>query len=282
MYCFKKVFSVFLLLFFMLVSCINNKKYISATGYDFTKPEKFVMDDALHEISGISFLKANDDTLFAVDDEDGKLFSYSLSSKKLSHIKFSKKGDYEDVTILNNKTFAVLKSDGSVVMFGAEKIGSEKIDSIEQFNQILPDGEYEGLFADSTTLFALCKNCAVDKGKKQVSVYTLQKGLSNPLTVSGTLAIDVSMLAIATDKGKIKFHPSCLAKHPLTHQWYIVSSVNKLLLVLDEQWKVKEYYSLNPTIFKQPEGIAFNSKGDMYISNEGGDGQANILLFKYK
>jgi len=54
-----------------------------------------------------------------------------------------------------------------------------------------------------------------------------------------------------------------------------------LLLVLDEQWKIKESFPLNPSLFKQPEGMAFNARGDLYISNEGGEGTANVLVFKY-
>ena len=80
----------------------------------------------------------------------------------------------------------------------------------------------------------------------------------------------------------IKFHPSCVARHPLTREWYIISSVNKVLIVLDERWKVKGMYALDPELFKQPEGLAFDRRGNMYISNEGGKGNANVLLFPYK
>jgi uncharacterized protein YjiK len=39
---------------------------------------------------------------------------------------------------------------------------------------------------------------------------------------------------------------------------------------------------LNPSLFKQPEGLAFDRRGNMYISNEGAGGDANVLLFNYK
>jgi len=48
------------------------------------------------------------------------------------------------------------------------------------------------------------------------------------------------------------------------------------------QWKLKKTYQLDPILFKQPEGLAFDSKGNMYISNEGHGGNANVLLFNYK
>lgn len=270
----------FIFLFFS--NCNTAVSYKSPAGYNFTKPEKFLLTAALNEISGIAFLNGNTDTLFAIEDEDGKLYTYSLSSKKLEHNKFGKKGDYEDVTIINNKEVAVLKSNGSIYLFPVEMIGKERIDSVEEYNAILPEGEYEGLFADKDTLFTLCKHCPVDKPSKEVTVYTLVKTLGAPLSVSNSFTINVSKIQSQKGAEKIKFHPSGLAKNPITNEWYIISSVNKLLLVLDEQWKMKGVYPLDPALFNQPEGIAFNSKGDLYISNEGGEGTATILLFRYQ
>ena len=37
---------------------------------------------------------------------------------------------------------------------------------------------------------------------------------------------------------------------------------------------------LDKRIFNQPEGICFSENGDMFISNEGKNGKANILRFK--
>jgi uncharacterized protein YjiK len=90
------------------------------------------------------------------------------------------------------------------------------------------------------------------------------------------------MIQSGAENGKIKFHPSALGKNPVTHEWFILSSVNKMLLVLDKQWKLTNFVRLNPSLFKQPEGLAFNSKGDLYISNEGGAEAPNILMFRYQ
>ena len=240
------------------------------------------MKSALKEISGIAFIKGKEDVLYAIEDEAGKLFSVTPGSDQLSHSKFGKKGDYEDVTILNNSLVTVLRSDGSLFTFSVNEIGKEKIDSVRVYENILPEGEYEGLFADSSKLIALCKNCPADKQKKEVSVYTLQQANGDSLTIANTFKVDISIIQPKDENGKEKFHPSGIAKNPITHEWYIISSVNKILLVLDDQWKAKDYYPLDPSLFKQPEGIAFNSKGDLFISNEGGDGDANILLFRYQ
>ena len=278
-----KIYSpVLFLLFLFFISCKNKQLYKSPVGYDINKPEKFVLNSSLKEISGITFIKGKEDVMYAIEDEAGKLFTVTLGSDKLSHSKFSKKGDYEDVTILNSNLVTVLRSDGSLFTFSVNEIGKEKIESVKEYENILPEGEYEGLFADSTNLIALCKNCPDDKQKKEVSVYTLQHVHGDSLTITNTFKVDISIIQPKDENGKEKFHPSGIAKNPVTHEWYIISSVNKLLLILDEQWKAKDYYPLDPSLFKQPEGITFNSKGDLYISNEGGEGDANILLFRFQ
>ena len=279
MHVYKNILPVLFLFLFACSSCKNRVQYKSPAGYDLNKPEKVVLNTALHEISGISFLNGNSSDIFAIEDEDGKLYSYTLADGKTSKLKFAKKGDYEDVTVLDNNSFVVLRSDGSLFWFPASAIGKEKVDSVQEYKNILPEGEYEGLTAAEDKLFALCKNCPGDKGKKEVSVYTIQLDSVAALNVSGSFKIDISMVQAKGEREK--FNPSGIAKHPLTKEWYIISSVNKVLVVLDEQWKVKEFYPLDPSLFNQPEGITFNNTGDLYISNEGGTGTADILLFKY-
>lgn len=263
-------------------NCNKAVSYKSPAGYDFSKPEKFELASALNEISGIAFKNENSDSVLAIEDEDGKLYTYSLSSKNFRRSKFGKKGDYEDITIVNNNKVAVLRSEGSIFMFPVEETSNEKIGTVEVYDSILPAGEYEGLFAEKDTLFALCKHCPSDKPSKAITVYVLVYNAGIPLSVHRSFQIDISKIQTQSTDGKIKFHPSALAKNPLTKDWYIVSSVNKLLLVLDEKWNVKEVFPIDPALFKQPEGIAFNNQGDLYISNEGGEGVANVLLFRYQ
>ena len=55
-----------------------------------------------------------------------------------------------------------------------------------------------------------------------------------------------------------------------------------MLVVADPNWKVKSVYPLNPSLFVQPEGIAFDRQQNLYISNERGlSSAATILLFTY-
>jgi len=82
---------------------------------------------------------------------------------------------------------------------------------------------------------------------------------------------------------KVVFRPSALALNNFTNEWYILSSVNKLLVITDEQWKIKQVLKLDPVLFSQPEGMAFDNKQSLYISNERGQAQsATVLKFVYQ
>jgi hypothetical protein len=268
----------------------------SPRGYDLAAPKKFVMSESLREISGIVLLAGNPDTMYAIEDETGKLYYFHLGDGKFPFRRFGAHGDYEDVTILDNKEFIVLRSDGSLFVFPVSMVGGERpasgdrrpaargerSEEVRSYEHILPAGEYEGLFGDdSGRLIAMCKNCPIDDQQKEVSVYVLRYGSDHALAISDHFRVEVPADKLTSIHRKIKFHPSCVARHPLTREWYVISSVNKVLIVLDERWKVKGMYALDPELFKQPEGLAFDRRGNMYISNEGGKGDANVLLFPY-
>lgn len=265
-----------------LLFCAQPRTYDSPPGYNLSQPEKFILKRSLHEISGIIILSATNE-IGSIQDEDGKFYHFKLGDENYAHADFGKKGDYEDVALFNNKIIAVLRSDGTIFTFSQDMI--EKTATKENKN-LLPAGEYEGMYADNGKLYVLCKHCPDDNQKKELSVYTLQqdKNDSSHMTLQlvNHFKIDLSPLHERTEENKKpRIHPSCLAKNPLTHEWYLISSVNKLLIILDEHWKIEKHYALDPSMFRQPEGIAFDASGDLFISNEGGDGDANILKFTY-
>ena len=87
----------------------------------------------------------------------------------------------------------------------------------------------------------------------------------------------------ATKFGKANnFGPSGIAVHPLSGDIYVLSSRGKILVQLDAEGKYLDAWKLDKKNFKQPEGICFAPNGDMYISNEGRGGKANLLHFKWK
>ncbi len=240
------------------------------------------MPESLNEISGITFYKNNSDTIYAIQDEEGKLFRLAWNKKKQFHSKFGKKGDYEDLTIVKEKVI-ILKSNGYLFTFPFEETIYEELDSVREWKHLLPLGEYESIYGDETSgkLYLLCKNCPDDNKKDIVSGYILQSGDS--IYYTGNFEINVHDIKSFTGKVKRGFRPSALARNTVTNDWYILSAVNKMVVVADSNWKVKEVCALNPKTFNQPEGITFDSSGNLYISNEGDDfAEGNILKFTRK
>ncbi len=240
------------------------------------------MPESLHEISGISFHRQNNDTVYAIQDEDGKLFKLAWHKKKQYHSKFARKGDYEDLAIVGEKVY-ILKSNGNLYSFPFANAAYEDLDEVREWKHLLPEGEYESLYGDDATnkLYVLCKNCKGDNKKDVVPGYILQTGDS--VYQVGTFSIDVHEIKKITGKVKRGFRPSAMAKNTLNNKWYILSAVNRMLVVTDSIWSVKEVCALSTKSFNQPEGIAFDKFGSMYISNEGDDfAEGNILKFVRK
>lgn len=261
-----------------ITACGSKKQDPTPPAYNLNEPDKFSMPESLLEISGISFNKGQNDTVYAIQDEEGKLFRLGWDIPKQLNARFEKHGDYEDVTIINDQV-VVLKSNGSLFSFALADAKGEDVPAVKEWKHLLPAGEYEGLYGDEAAdeLYVLCKNCDEDDAQQRVTGYTFQFGDS--IYRKGSFQIDVS--GIPSIKKKKSFRPSALAKNPLTNEWYIIAAVNKLLVITDRNWKVKETYPLSSNTFNQPEGIAFDKSGNLYISNEGDDlVKGNILLFR--
>ena len=266
------------------ISCTNKPEVIAnPKGYDLGKPVKYNMHINLTEISGIAFRHGKSDSLYAEEDENGNVYYLKLGDKKVNESRFAKSGDYEDIAISNNYVI-ILRSDGTLFTFPFNQVRNKEIPGVKKIKDVIPAGEYEGMYADEKTnrLYILCKNCDGDKGKVS-SGYILQLQNDGTVKSAGGFSINVKAVEqLLTGKKKGGFRPSALAKNLNTNEWYILSSVNKVLVVTDASWDVKNVYPLNPKLFNQPEGIAFDDHNNLYISNEGDLVTAgNVLKFNY-
>src|SRR6266700_4983498 len=113
-------------------SCNSQKIYYkSPAGYNFNEPVKYNMPDVLHEISGIAFNKGNGDTIYAEQDEEGRLFHFKPGDKKMIISKFGKHGDYEDVSICDDYVI-MLRSDGVLFTFPLREGCDEKAADVKE------------------------------------------------------------------------------------------------------------------------------------------------------
>ncbi|NVM63173.1 hypothetical protein FHW88_001449 [Mucilaginibacter sp. SG538B] len=271
---------------FLIISCKNKEKAIPAspTGYDLNNPVKYKMPEDLTEISGFAFHNGKNDSVYAEQDEEGFLFNLKLGDKKANYTKFGKSGDYEDVAICREQVI-MLKSDGTLFTFPFSQVRTKEVTNVQKTKGQLPEGEFEAMCADEKTslVYVLCKHCADEKTSKSSSGYILKIQADGTLKQAGSFAIDVKEIERLADKKRVPFRPSAMAKNTFTNEWYILSSVNKMLIVTDINWEVKNVYPLSVTIFGQPEGMAFDNQRNLYISNEGDQLSAgNILKFSFK
>jgi hypothetical protein len=265
------------------LACIQKRKYTSPPGYDMNKPQKFLMPQSLEEVSGIAFYQGNADTVYAEQDEEGVLFRLKPGDTRATRCRFAKNGDYEDVAICHDRVI-MLKSNGNLYVFPFSEASQEETEHVTEYKDLLPEGEFEGIYADEQQqlLYVLCKQGCTDKTTKTSKGFILQVLPDGAITQKGEFIIDVKEIEARTTEKKVNFHPAALAFNARTAEWYIVSSVNKLLVVTDPSWKVKEVYRLNPTFYIQSEGMAFDKQGNLYISNEGNElSRGNILKIPY-
>lgn len=248
----------------------------ASEGYDLQHPRTIDVPKQVDQISGIAC--ATGDAVYAIDDDHGDLYKISLGKKTgVQKWKFGAKADYEDVVLVKDR-FYILNSDGTIVSFAQHF----PIMDPQQFKLPLKGkNEFEALYYDpaSQKLVLLCKNCHGDD-KDEMVAWSF-----DPLTQTFrdkpfyTVKVKGIEKLLGRDVGEWK--PSAAAINPLTGDLYVLSSVNKLLVVLDPSRNVKQVFPLDAHTFKQPEGITFTPEGDMLISNESAhQGSATILVFK--
>ena len=281
----KMLYLIMPVLLLSLFACNNlatreDEKEPVMPGYNLEEPERFPMTETLLEISGIAFRNNRPDSIYAIQDEEGKLFTLTWQQKEKHHTKFARNGDYEDVTVLNDRIY-ILKSNGHLYSLPVAEAQYEEVDSVEEYKDLLPKGEYESLYgnAGDSLLYVLCKNCKGTQQKETVTGYRFRR-TNDRLVNAGTFQIDVESFRPFEGKVKHGLRPSAMGLNPVTGEWVILSAINKLLVVAAPDWKVKGAYYLSGNTFNQPEGIAFDTEGNMYISNEGDDlTTGNILKF---
>lgn len=248
---------LFIFIFHSFMGCTQSKQ--DSWIYSINKPDDiYELPSKLNEISGISFI--DDDVLACVEDEHGILYQYNLSKRKItSELNFSPNGDFEDISIVGDTAYA-LRSDGFVFEISNYNSSSHT----RKFRILSKDKRnLEGLFfmpVDKRFLIA-------HKEDNSFSFFDLVKEeiIGEPIPIK-----------------KKHFSPSAIAIHPFSGEIYLLSSVNKSLLIVDKDGTTQSTIKLQNRLFIQPEGVAFNSAGDLFISNEGRGGKSNILMFRYQ
>lgn len=234
--------------------------------------QKIKLPGYLTEVSGLSFVKEG--YLACIQDESGIIFVIDVEKEELAEkIDFGPPGDYEGIELVNDAMW-ILRSDGT--LFEVAGFLSQNPKTTQYETELTLDFDNEGLGLDSESgdLMIACKGFPGQgkklNKKKTVYAFDMKK---KKLRMRPALVIDT--------KETGEFHPSGIACHPITKNWYIIAARGSKLVVLDQKGQLLKVKQLKQEDFRQPEGIAFDQSGNMYIANEGAGGKAKILRFDY-
>ncbi|MDX2249038.1 MAG: SdiA-regulated domain-containing protein [Bacteroidia bacterium] len=261
--------------------------------------KKTKLPDELNEVSGLGYWA--DEQIYMVQDELARVYIFDI--KKDSVVKvipFGETGDFEGIEVLEKNLIITLSTDGILTKISQFEKEIPKLEKI----QTPMTGEYEpeglGYLPSSRRLLIACKEEPEQKSQQGTEIRNIyyydigEEKMGEKPFASIDLSAVGRVMAGEEDTEETRewkaefdprkgesFRPSGIAVHPVTGEIYIIASVGKLLVVLDSALQVKHAKHLSREIFKQPEGICFDPEGNLYISNEGRDGKANVLRFNY-
>ena len=275
-----------------------------ALPYNLDQPDRSVeLAKELEEISGLS-MEASGEYFWGVQDEKGKLYKIKLDNGKIEkEIKFHKSGDYEGVEAIGKEIY-VVKSTGTLYQV---KQPGESGQQTKKFNYFLSrENDVEGLTYDPRyhRLLLACKGLpatgeSFDEIRQKKVVYSFDLK-SKTLAPDPVYTIHLGKIREYLDahpalrryeklkeffsagKENLTFNPSAIAIHPVNDNIYILSSVGKVLLVIDRSGKIVTIEKMDKKIHRQPEGITFSADGTLYIANEGKGGKAKIHQFRMR
>ncbi len=298
--------AILLIAAIILIQNLSNKEEVSLehVPYDFSKPnEMFILEGEFKKISGISFYK--NDKIACIDQDDAIIYIFNIKKNSITgKYTFGAKGNYEDISILDEKAF-VVKDDGKLFIIDHFKDDDRKI--IKLRTPLTVENNVQGLtLASENTLLLSCKGKtyadkfgnpvkkASHKNAKSIYEYSLLKndlileprylikqgdlfdGIQDKLPENNSSEKKIS-------KEEIEFKPSGLDIHPKTGEIYVIGESGKLLVILDQKTRqVIGVKKLNTKVFRNPSGICFDPSGNLYFSIHDHQKRPAIIRFSYK
>lgn len=261
--------------------------------YDLDHPADVrTLPKPLKEISGIVSL--DERNILCVEDENGEVFVLGRKKDSIKRaIGFGKDHDYEGITLVNDTVF-VLKSTGTLFRVTGWATDTPQTKAIHTF--LKKENNTEGVCYDAANrrLLIACKGVAGHGPLERLKAVYAFDLAQERLLETPVLLLDPDSVAAYLSRHHVKamhaavdgsaipglelFAPSDLAIDPATGNLYLLCSTGKLLLVFDPAGQLIFASPLDPSIYLQPEGIAFSPAGELLISNEGNGGKASLVV----
>lgn len=238
--------------------------------YDLEAGPALPLPHELEEISGLAV--APDGRLFGHNDEEGTVFRIDAGSgaivERFSLGTIGAEDDFEGIEIVGERFF-LLSSDGELYEFREGK-DRGRVDFTTIKTGLSGKYDVEGVCADPATndLLLVCKEYAgkgyAEDDEKAVYAFSLATGALNP---EPRFVLPAKRIRKALDLKKFK--PSGIARHPESGSFFIISSSDPAIVEISSDGSLLAVRKL-PASLSQPEGIAFDAQGRLYIASEGG------------
>lgn len=256
-------------------------------GYDWENPTLAVtLPEALEEVSGLS-MGSSDAELLAVADEEGTFFRLSATTGEvLGEVDFWDEGDYEGIEQVGDRVY-VVKSSGTV--YEVLYVGTDT-QRVHKYNDYLgKENDVEGFSYCPITQHLLLA-CKAEPGDeldedqtKAIYAFDPAQGrlLPQPRLLMRRDSVEQFLKRCEpgpfftkicdifdSEEEAFKLTAAALAVHPHTGNYYLTSSKGELLVVITPAGGLVELTKLPKALHPQPEGLCFDSAGNLFIANE--------------
>jgi uncharacterized protein YjiK len=240
---------------------------------------RWELPENLREVSGIALLQ--DGLIACVQDEEGAIHLFDPEKNQvIDKISFAGPGDYEGIVLIEKDAF-ILRSDGT--LFEVQGFRNGKPAVKEHKTVLAATQNTEGLAYDAKNnrLLLACKGFDTKLGdSKGIYTFSLSDKTMQPEPVFH-IALAQDGLTSTKKKKKDKYdvlQPSSFEIHPVTGDLYLLDAANARLHIINESGKILKTTQLDKNLLRQPEGMTFGNKGELYIASEGGTKGKGVIV----
>ena len=263
-------------------------------AFDLNRPSTvFVLPAELHEVSALTDVDSR--TVACMQDEDATLYLLDATTGRITgRYLFGPPGDMEGLTRVRDEYYA-LRSDGLLYRLALRDGAARILDTIRV---VLPQDNLEGLAFDERMQRLLIAPKGVLKGgpaerdQRALFAFDLRERrllpepvmrLSVERIVAEARAAGIRLPVRATPKGRevsaVKLRFSSVAIDPVSDRHFLLSAVDRLVLVVERDGRFVSIHQLDEGVFPKPEGITFLPDGTLLINSEGKDARPVLARF---
>jgi uncharacterized protein YjiK len=230
------------------------------------------------EVSGLAL--SDDGRLWAHNDESGVIGAFEpTTGKALGGFRLGPRvpvDDFEGIAVAESRLWLV-NSRGR--LYSAALPDRSATDGVLPFD-MLETGvgrycEVEGLGHDPGRRLLLLA-CKLARAKELSGQVTIFKWSLATRTLAGPDRIQIPVAALAGSRRG--FHPSAIERNPVTGTWLVLASVDGRYAVIDSAGTVLGAADLGRG-HPQPEGLAIDRAGMVYVADEGGRGLGTVTIY---